>query len=242
MLQSAARFFSLMTTSNNNRSLIKPDTEQLDLISSDQMPDDIFREDEAGDKYGVREFTAARFFSNEPEKYRTIISLVAEGLGVIRIGKLLKVSPNTVMAVRDREGEIVDIEKERISRAARSAARMCIEGIIEDLSDPERRKKISARDKSIIHGVLIEKSELLSGGATSRVEIKNADPSHDDFNAYIDSLPLADIQEMDQPGEKSEQKIETRFDRLLSSGIDHDFDFESINKRPVTSANEEDSA
>ena len=30
---------------------------------------------------------------------------------LVRIGRLLKVSPNTVMAVRDREGETVDIEK-----------------------------------------------------------------------------------------------------------------------------------
>jgi hypothetical protein len=232
--------FLCMTTDNHN-SLIRPDEEQLDLIPSDQLPDEIFRDAEAGTGDGYdHEFTAARLFSQKPETYLTIISLLAEGLGVIRIGRLLKVSPNTVLAVRDREGEIVDIEKERISSAARSAARMCVEGIIEDLSDSERRKKISARDKAIIHGVLVEKSELLSGGVTSRVEVKHAEPTHNDFNSYLESLPQVDVCEMDQPGEKGGQKTTTpiaRFDRLLSASNDQTFESISEIKSDIPKQN-----
>ena len=57
------------------------------------------------------EFAGERLLTQNPRKYHSIVHCSVEGLGMIRIGRLLKVSPNRVMAVRDREGETVDIEK-----------------------------------------------------------------------------------------------------------------------------------
>jgi len=195
-------------------SLIKAGQGQLDLIPSNEMPADIFAAAEKGGDSAAlpaaaaREFTAARLFEKKPETYSFIIGLLAENVGMLKIGKLLHVSVNTVVAVRDREGETVDIEKKRISSAARAGARMCLEGIIEDLADPIRRAKISARDKAIIHGVLVEKSELLAGGATSRVEHTDARPTVDDFNAFLDELQVVEGSSclMDQAGETPGQK------------------------------------
>ncbi len=140
-------------------------TEQLQLFSSDQLPAEFFSEEESR---GV--FTGARLFSAKPELYKAIIALSAEGLGAIRIGRVLRVSPNTVLAVRAREPSEIDIEKKRLSELSREAARMCVEGIVEMLSDPDQTKKMSLKDKGIVFGILTEKSELLSGSPTARVQ------------------------------------------------------------------------
>ena len=163
-------------------SLVKRQAQQLELISSEDLGDQIFAEDEGGD-HG--EFTAVRLYARRPETYLAVISLLAEGLGMIRIGRLLHVSPNTVMAVRDREPGSVDIEKTRIAAEARGAARLCIESIIETVSDPARRAKLNPRDLGVLAGILIDKAQLLSGGATARIETIGAEPSLDDFNAWL---------------------------------------------------------
>lgn len=150
-------------------SLVKQDDQQLRLFSSEQMDDSLFAEAESRG-----EFTGARLFSSRPEVYKSIIALSAEGIGAIRIGKILGVSPNTVLAVRAREGGRIDIEKTRVSLLSREAARMCVEGIIEMLSDPDQAADISARDKGVIAGILIDKAELLSGAPTTRIETTGA--------------------------------------------------------------------
>ena len=59
---------------------------------------------------------AARVFFTNSYTYRSIVALNVEGLGAMRIGKILHVSP-MVLAVRDREPEFVAIEKDRLANA-----------------------------------------------------------------------------------------------------------------------------
>lgn len=161
------------------------------LFSSDQMPARLFQEEESGRN---PTFTAARLFSAEPEKYRAIIALGAEGIGVQRIARILCVSPHTVLAVRAREPANVAIEKQRIASLSREASRMCVEGIIELLSDDERARKIPARDLGILAGILTDKSELLSGGPTVRVETTR-EVTPEDVREYLDNLPRIGLEE-----------------------------------------------
>ncbi len=168
-------------------SLIERSGQQLPLLTSDQMPASFFAEAEADPRNP--EFTAARFFQKHPEKYNAVIALTAEGLGVLRIGALLQCSGNTVMAVQDRERGQVEILKTRIAALARRGAQLCVEGILEALVDPDKRAKIPARDLAVIHGILVEKSELLSGGVTARIEtIDRTEPSVADFERMMREL------------------------------------------------------
>ena len=164
-------------------SLIQAAPEQPELFSSDQFPASLFHDEEVAGT-----FTGERFFSRDPQRYKECVALLAEGLGVIRIGKLLHCSPNTVRAVRDREAPSIDILKQQLQRLLQHGAQMCVEGILEDLDDDTKRGKISAYHKSIIAGVLTDKAQVLSGGATSRVEFVTQEPEHDDFNAYLDKM------------------------------------------------------
>lgn len=147
-------------------SLIKADN-QLPLFESDQMDPAFFAAEESG---ATPEFTGARLFANNPDTYRAIVALSAEGLGAMRIGKILHVSPNTVQAVRAREPESIDIEKRRLAGLSREGARMCAEGILEMLCNTDQVKKMNIKDLGIVFGILIEKSELLSGSPTARLQ------------------------------------------------------------------------
>jgi hypothetical protein len=161
-------------------SLITAAEAQMELgMSSGDMPAGLFFEEcEVKPRY-----TAERFFRKKPEAYRQVVALRAEGLGILRISKILSVHPYTVMAVLEREPTKIEMEKERLSRAARGAANLAVDGIIEDLADENTRRKVSARDKAIIAGVMIEKSELLVGRPTSiNLNVDVVLPSHDEYN------------------------------------------------------------
>jgi hypothetical protein len=58
---------------------------------------------------------------------------------------------------------------------------MCAEGIIEDMDNARRRAKTPTHQKAITLGILTEKHQLLSGGATSRMETVISEPGHADF-------------------------------------------------------------
>lgn len=130
------------------------------------------------------EHTAAQLFFENPDKYRLIVSLLAEGHGILRVAKLTKSSNSTVSEVRDREVVVIEKERMQIVNDGRRAAKLCIEGILEDMHDDVRRHKVSTRDKAIIAGVLIDKSELLSGGVTHRIQLEQG-PSIDDYRSLL---------------------------------------------------------
>jgi hypothetical protein len=130
-------------------------------------------------------YTGVRLAEHRPHTYQAIIQCLSAGMGVIRISRQLHVHIKTVEGVRDREGHTIAIVRERLAREMMSAAELVVEGIREDVEDPERRAKIGTRDKAIIAGILIERGQVLSGGATSRLEIEIHTPEHDDFNRAI---------------------------------------------------------
>jgi len=114
------------------------------------------------------EFTAARLFSQKPETAKLIISMLLESVPLLAIARVAGVSINTVSAVRDRFPE-VDTGRAKMGEACKLAARITAESILEDLADDTRRNKIPFKDKAIALGVLVDKGELLTGGATSRL-------------------------------------------------------------------------
>src|SRR4051794_21807754 len=93
-----------------DHSLIQQAEQQLPLLSSAEMDGAHFLELERNG-----EFTGERLFKQQPELYQAIVSLSAEGVGQIKIGQILKVSPNTVRAVQKREGVSIDIVKKDLA-------------------------------------------------------------------------------------------------------------------------------
>lgn len=177
-------------------SLIQREAQQAELIPISELDAALFCEEEQA---AVGTYTGERLFTQRPETYRAAVSLLAEGVGILRIAKLLKVSPSTVIAVRDREPGAIEIEKARLAKACLRGAQLCVEGIVEDLSDDERRKKIPTSQKAITAGILTEKHQLLTGQATGRLERVDAQPGHEAFlNAIAQAIGCG--------GEKGAQK------------------------------------
>jgi hypothetical protein len=165
----------------NPPSRIQAEESQLQLFTSAQMDPALFAAEESGEN---PVFTGARLFATKPILYRAIVSLTAEGLGVRRIGSILHVSPNTVLAVRASEPELVDTEKRRLAGMAREGAKMIAESILEDMCNPEFVKKTSIKDRAIAFNVLSTQAELLSGSPTSRLQIINSSQQDMDVGEY----------------------------------------------------------
>lgn len=162
------------------------------------------------------EFTGERLYQRRPETYKAIVVLLGQGVGVIRIGSLLGVSPNTVLGVRDREGVSIDIVKDHLARVAHNAAALAGEGIIDQLSKILAKAAKSEyptldvkelKDLAVIFGIGTTNGQLLAGEPTSRVEVNDfaKQSPHEAFNSYVDTLRPAKATHSsgETPGQKA---------------------------------------
>jgi hypothetical protein len=86
------------------------------------------------------------------------------------ISRLLKIHHYTIQAVMEREPGVIEAEKERIGRLSRTGARICIERLVERLPELTLDNLGDAQRMAVIAGILTDKGELLTGGATVRVD------------------------------------------------------------------------
>lgn len=167
------------------------------------------------------EFTGERLAERQAGKYQLIVELITEGtLSEAQIAKAVRVSRNTVSAVRKRQGIPIEQVKERIKRNVREALLATSERVL------ELAPTMNARDAIIATGVLAEKDALLNGDATVIVRHENEKAKHADFNSLLDALPTANahvVEPMGSPGEPPAQKGAS--DLALSDGS---ADWESV--------------
>ena len=136
---------------------------------------------------GVGEFTGERLLARRPDAYQAIIRMSAEGLSISAQARALGVSRNTVCAVRDREGFSIEQDKKDLLRDVRRAARLSVERAIELVPGIQ-----SAKDAAIVAAVMIDKMQLLSGEATSRVE--KVEVNQDKLSEMLASLPVLEAE------------------------------------------------
>lgn len=109
-------------------------------------------------------FSGEGLYRRDPARYREIVRAIGEGLGIRQIARAWKVSPHTIMAIREREGAGIATHKAELASLATLGARMGIERLIEEM-DSLKRESLP-----VAIGILTDKALLLSGEATSRVE------------------------------------------------------------------------
>lgn len=158
------------------------------------------------------EFTGDRLRDRKPEIYRACISLIGSGMGLLTIAKLLKISVNSVSAVKRNESFSIEIEKRAWADKFRTVAGLSAERAIEKLSDDEQAKDIPLNQLAITAGIFTEKAELLTGGATSRVDWVQPAPAVDDFEKYIASLQPAEVMDVTEPVDNGldQKEIQTK--------------------------------
>jgi hypothetical protein len=157
---------------------------QQDLIPSTDMPAALFDSHEQAGQY-----TAARLFAQQPETVQRIQGLLAEGVGILRISRIVRVSPSTVIAVRDLSLTEIEKQAHAVGKGAMSIAHQSIDAIQEAIDDPERRRKTSPRDWAIIAGVMVDKAQLLAGLPTSiNLNVAAELPSHDEYERRVSEM------------------------------------------------------
>lgn len=161
--------------------------DQASLFNSDALPvglDLLLPEDEQR-----RQFSGEHVARNQ-ERYRLIVKALGQNLPVRMICEAFGVSHHTVKAIREREPDMVATEKQRFSKLLGHAARMSVEGYLDDLQNG----KVPSNVKSVSAAIFLDKKALLDGEATSRVEHVRADvPTIEEMRRVIEALPAADV-------------------------------------------------
>lgn len=109
------------------------------------------------------EYTGERLFSQRPDIYRAVVELLGQGVGVRQIARTLRVSHNTISAVRHREGATVDTLKEQTVQALARFVGAASERLLEEVHT------IKLESLPVALGIATEKLLLLTGQATQRV-------------------------------------------------------------------------
>jgi hypothetical protein len=133
------------------------------------------------------EFTGERLVARRPETYRAIVRMLAEGLSGSSIARACQVSRNTVAAVREREGYSIEQSKKELLATIRRGSQIAAERVVELLPHIQ-----NAKDAAITLAVLVDKAQLLSGEATSRVE--KVEVNQDKLSEMLASLPVLEAE------------------------------------------------
>lgn len=220
------RIFVNTPQPNDSTPLFSPGNGQLDLLPPLQA--DAFERLEC-----AGEFTGERLKRYRPDTYRAVAVLLSQNVGVIRIGQLLQVSPNTVMAVRDAETKSIAELKLSLSQIAHQGAQLGLEGIRDQLATilaqaakPGYHLEVKdVRDLAVVTGLLIQNGQLLAGEATSRhEEVAIQAPDHDDFNRYIAALPQAAATSLGAKNPGAKEAPGSVGDRRSEAGTDSQSD------------------
>lgn len=125
------------------------------------------------------EFTAERLMESRPTIYQAIVDGLGQGLGVRQLCRAYRVSHHTVAAVMARESQAVATLKERTVATLRTFGRLAADRLLDEVD------QIPIQSLPIALGIAVEKAELLSGGATSRIEHAESGPTHEDYLRMI---------------------------------------------------------
>jgi hypothetical protein len=125
------------------------------------------------------EFTAERLMESRPTIYKALVDGLGQGLGVRQLCRAYRVSHHTVAAVMARESAAVATLKERTVSVLRTFGRLAADRLLDEVD------QIPIQSLPIALGIAVEKAELLSGGATSRIEHAESGPTHEDYLRII---------------------------------------------------------
>ena len=128
-----------------------------------------------------REYTVERIKAERPQVIPEVLRLRGQWLSIKKIAKLCNVAVETVVAICGQYADQLKNEHERRVQQLRSAADALIEEILANPNNVPWSVKAPAACQ------LYEKSELLAGRATGRIEIKAAD-IFSSFPDFIRSL------------------------------------------------------
>jgi len=155
---------------------------QAELIPLQDWPDEFFATEEQGDK---ALYTAERFHKARPEDYARCVELLAGGMGLLRIARLLRVHHRTVAAVRDREPGALDIAKQSLRAHLRTAIALGAERLADEMGE------LATAQLPVATAILVDKLAALDGEPTQRVQVTHrVEVTHDALARELEAFPV----------------------------------------------------
>ena len=112
--------------------------------------------------------SAERIFRDRPQVYRECVQRLSEGASLHSIQRGLRMSWNTVAAIRTRETEVIEATKKHIRGLLGVAAQLALERLIEKLEKDE----IPPGILPVATGILIDKHRQAEGEPSQTIEVK----------------------------------------------------------------------
>jgi predicted HTH domain antitoxin len=128
-------------------------------------------------------FSGERLCASDPERYKVIVTLLAEGrLSLRQIAKLTSTSRNLLAVIkRERQADIEPLRR-KLAGDFYLIAELANERLIETLTDPAAQHSLA--QLSIAAGTAFDKAQLASGGPTS-ITGTQVQPGAGDVDEYL---------------------------------------------------------
>ncbi|MEI6035244.1 MAG: hypothetical protein WCS65_13320, partial [Verrucomicrobiae bacterium] len=110
--------------------------------------------------------TGERLHDQHPDVYQRVVAMLGQGAAVREIKRQLGVHHRTIRAVAIREGQTIDTMRRELGARSLGVAGLALEA----LEDRIIGGSVKPAELSMAIGILVDKGQLLTGGATGRVE------------------------------------------------------------------------
>jgi len=132
---------------------------------------------------------------HDEERITEMLRARAEGLGVRACARIFKMSEHTVLAIEEKYSSEVATLKKEIARDCRTAGRMAVSRMIEEMADMPKSSL------PIIAGVMIDKMQILEGEPSAIIgnHAGGIGKEREDLNSMIAALPAAAQEVIDLP-------------------------------------------
>lgn len=156
-----------------------------DLVESELLTPEVRRK--IVDEESAGKYTAMRLKKKKPEVYKTVVTLLGASTPMTRISEICGVHFYTVAAVARESSKDIDRIRAELSGGAFITAQILQEKVMEMAAaiDPSNTDPGKIYQLTTAMAVLIDKGNLLAGGATERIGFEEATvPFNGDMEKY----------------------------------------------------------
>ncbi len=136
-------------------------------------------------------YSAERLFEQRRDVYEIVVRMLGQDMPIRRIMRTCLVHNRTIEAVAAAEGESIDTLRKGLGARLLKAGRLAVESLEDDIT----HDRLKPGEKAFAISVLADKGQLLSGGATMRLEPVRTSNVQADLEEFLGSLKRADARE-----------------------------------------------
>ena len=162
-------------------------------IQSEMFPlEDVINDFACGDAKVEGNYTAVRIKKKKPELYKVACTALAFGWSKSEIERLLNINFRTLQAIEINESSFIQSVRKNLGKRFYAAANTALEIVNENIGKFKNVSKISELVQlNMLAAVAADKGQLLTGEATSRVDVN----SNDDYVDWRDIEKEANVVE-----------------------------------------------